>query len=72
MTAADIRWPGVDQDRAVAACWHLIRCAQWLTGLATVSGHRLGTRGVLLFAGEHMRMARGYLGAIGFEQGARL
>lgn len=74
-----LRWPGVDRDRAVAALWHLERAATRLRGIAarevvvgrpvgfTVAGRRLMRQ-----ADEHARIARGFLGAVGFEHGGRL
>ncbi len=81
MTGADIRWPGVDRDRARGAAWHLeravqhlrtLRRAEYVIGTELPAGRTPGGRRVLVQGLEHSRIARGFLGAIGFEQGGRL
>lgn len=77
MTGADIHWPGVDRDRAVAACWHLTRAAQHAGGLRCTpfveeyarTGFRIRTSNA---AREHLRIANGYLGAVGYEHRVRV
>lgn len=64
----------VDVDRGRGASFHLqhalihARTAQ----VRADHGDRTGARRSLTMAGSHMRTARGYLGAIGFEGGWRL
>jgi hypothetical protein len=72
VTGAELSWPGVDRQRAVGACWHLHRAAELLVELARYADEspRLSWR--VRAAGEHARIARGFLGAIGFEHGAGL
>lgn len=74
MTGADLHWPGIDRDRALAACWHLTRAVVrgQLAARIPVSGlpWQQSRRVALASAAEHCRIARGYLGAIGFEHGA--
>lgn len=79
LTAAQIRWPGVDRDRARGAAWHLERslaslCQVLLLERAATEEmlHPREQRWMLKPAQEHARIARGYLGAIGFEQRGRL
>jgi hypothetical protein len=77
ITAAEITWPGVDRDRAIAAHWHLLRAVQHAGGLRSSTlvpdyqrtGFRIRTGKA---AAEHLRIAVGYLGAVGFEHGASL
>jgi len=73
-TGADLTWPGVDRDRALAACWHLERAAWWLQVFRC--RRPMVPRTVTLRweknAREHLRIAVGFLGAVGFEHGAGL
>jgi hypothetical protein len=64
MTADDLAWPGSDQRRAIAAAWHLARVAQLLGAARDYPRCR---HLALAVGREHLRNARGYLGAIGFE-----
>lgn len=60
-----LSWPGVDRMRARAAC-----AALRLAVLALIAGERyVGDFGAVT---THLRAARGYLGAVGFEKGGRL
>ena len=65
----------VDARRGVAAVWHLQRCLQVHRALlgARAAGR---PRSSMLYLErqvvEHLRIARGYLGAVGFEAGGRL
>lgn len=73
MTADQLTAP-IDWQRGDGAAWHLIRCLQWL-GAAEQFAHPLQTHirdAMLQTAGKHLRTARGYLGAVGFERGGRL
>lgn len=75
LSGSDITWPGVDRDRAIAAHWHLTRAVQHCGGLRSSTlvpdyqrtGFRIRTGKA---AEEHLRIARGYLGAVGFEKQA--
>lgn len=74
LTTEQLRWPGIDKDRAVGACWHLHRALQ-----RHLLAQRLADRpwgmsraAAVQSAREHARIARGYLGAVGFEGGGRL
>lgn len=67
MNATQLTWPGVDQQRAVAACWHLERATQLAIVIRDYPPTRLH---MLPSFREHVRIARGYLGAIGFEHHA--
>ena len=78
VTGSELTWPGVDRDRAVTACWHLERAVVHLAAFRSLSELEEAPPWVapaaarLAMAGEHVRLARGYLGAIGFERGGRL
>ena len=69
MTADELTWPGVDRERAISAAWHLERAAQLL---AFTSRHPATRRQIAPATREHIRTARGYLGAVGFEHAAGL
>lgn len=69
-----IDWPGVDRDRAVAAAWHLQRAVQRRI-FAERSPDRpwqISRGAALASAREHLRIAHGYLGAVGYEHGVRV
>lgn len=69
LTPVQLTWPGVDKDRARGAAWHLARAAQLLS---LVDRHPRLRLTIARAAGEHLRIAWGTLGAIGFEHSARL
>lgn len=69
MTSEEITWPGIDKQRAQAAAWHLARSAELLRQHAARGGAVLSWR--LRAAGENLRIAYGFLGAVGFERGGR-
>lgn len=75
MTPEGLTWPGVDRKRAVTACNHLHRAAELLVEhrrLVLAGEAAVRTSWRTRAAAEHSRQARGFLGAIGFEHGARL
>ena len=74
MTGADLCWPGVDQQRAVAACWHLTRALQrrLLSDRLPDRPWQISRQATLQSSSEHLRIARGFLGAVGFERKAGL
>ncbi len=65
-----LTWPGVDRVRAYAALQELERAAQLLAELAGYSWSGLSHVWRLKTGLEHVRLARGYLGAVGFERSA--
>jgi hypothetical protein len=67
VNAAQLTWPGADRERADAAAWHLIRT---LDCTICAREHPPARHRALTVAGEHLRNARGYLGAVGFEHHA--
>ena len=63
-----------DRARGHGAAYHLGRCLLLarLVEVKAAQGNLVGARTTLTMAGSHMRTARGYLGAVGFEGGWRL
>ena len=77
VTAADIHWPGVDRDRAELAVYHLGRTLVHLAAWRSLSELEAPpwvapAPARLAMAREHLQLAVGYLGAVGFEHGAAL
>jgi hypothetical protein len=71
-----ITWSPANRQRALSACWHLRRACELLVELEQLDGEvlvgPLASSWRLRAGSEHMRQARGFLGAIGFEDGSRL
>lgn len=63
-----------DRRRGDGACYHLMRAVQLRQALARPECRRSAwrRRRYLEAAADHLRIARGQLGAIGFEHGWRL
>ena len=78
VTADQLDWgrprhAGVDRQRAFAGSYHLVRSAQLVRRLAAADVARVPRPAHLERAArEHLRLAKGFLGAIGFERGGRL
>lgn len=74
LTADRLSWPGVDQERARSAADFLL-IAVWRQRNAVTAlreGRRVHARGWIRSGLECCRIARGALGAVGFEKGGWL
>ena len=70
LDGSGITWPGVDRERARAAAFHLERVLLRLRALELdpTGPNREWT---LASIATHLRVVRGYLGAVGFERRGR-